>query len=528
MERQAAALSQCLDQKALVFMTAARNSSEAYWDAAQSDNMRFHFHPAAIVYAQSAGDVQAAVACGAQYGVAVAARSGGHSFVGHGSGGQDGSLVVDVGQLADVRLEGDVAHVEPGARLGDVVKALWAQGRRAMPHGTCPPVGVGGHALCGGFGPTSRRWGMTADNIVAADVVLANSTLVRASATENAELWWALRGAGAYFGIVTRFEFSTYDASPPGVFIEYRWSPSLRSPADLTRLVEAVQDFALDARLPPELGFHLQFQAPTPNDPRGGVVSVHLRGIYGGALGAYTPQWERLLAALRSRNAPPPDVRTEREMSFLALMEEWDDFGQAGNKLDTQAERLAHNNFVSRTSLSLGQQALSRNALNPVFETIWRRASQHREQLGQGWMWNVYMEMFGGGAGNARHAAPDMVAQSALPHRDGTWLVQSTVGTAGTQHLGGAARETLDELDAVFQQALRSDGIGRAGFACYAEATLPADQWRSLYYGDNAPRLERLKRQLDAGNVFRNPQSMLVDGAQPAKAADIYIAHPLP
>ncbi|KAK1773163.1 hypothetical protein QBC45DRAFT_102386 [Copromyces sp. CBS 386.78] len=93
----------------------------------------------------------------------------------------------------------NVADVQAGARLEHVATELYKQGKRAFSHGTCPGVGVGGHSLHGGFGFSSHTYGLAVDWIAAATVVLANSTVVTASPTENPDLFWALRGAGSNF-----------------------------------------------------------------------------------------------------------------------------------------------------------------------------------------------------------------------------------------------------------------------------------------------------------------------------------------
>lgn len=98
----------------------------------------------------------------------------------------------------------------PGLRVGQLSQLLHTHGGRAMAHGTCRGNGIGGQAVVGGLGPMSRMWGSTPDHILEVEVVTAEGEVVRASKDENADLFWALRGAGPSFGIVTQF---TADAS---------------------------------------------------------------------------------------------------------------------------------------------------------------------------------------------------------------------------------------------------------------------------------------------------------------------------
>jgi FAD/FMN-containing dehydrogenase len=125
-----------------------------------------------------------------------------------GIGGQDNSIVVDLKNFQQFSMEKTSwqATIGGGTLLGDVTKRLHDNGKRAMAHGTCPQVGIGGHATIGGLGPSSRMWGSALDHVEEVEVVLANSSIVRASDTQNQDIFWALKGAGASFGIITEFK----------------------------------------------------------------------------------------------------------------------------------------------------------------------------------------------------------------------------------------------------------------------------------------------------------------------------------
>jgi len=109
-------------------------------------NLRLQFEPVAIAVPTTVAQISAAVACGSKHGVAVNAKSGGHSYTSLGFGGEDGHLMIELDRLYSVKLAKDgTAKIQPGARLGHVATELWNQGKRALSHGTCPGVGIGGH-----------------------------------------------------------------------------------------------------------------------------------------------------------------------------------------------------------------------------------------------------------------------------------------------------------------------------------------------------------------------------------------------
>jgi FAD binding domain len=160
--------------------------------------------PELVIAASDADDVREAVRFAAEQGLPLAVRSGGH-----GPSTNDGGIVIDLGHLRDVRVldaSRCIVRVEAGARWGEVAQAL--DGRNlALTSGDYGDVGVGGIATGGGAGLLARRQGLTIDRIRAVDVVLADGSLVRADADQNADLFWAVRGAGGAFGAVTAFEF---------------------------------------------------------------------------------------------------------------------------------------------------------------------------------------------------------------------------------------------------------------------------------------------------------------------------------
>jgi FAD/FMN-containing dehydrogenase len=167
--------------------------------------------PLLIVRPVDAGDVMAAVNFGREQKLPVAVRGGGHN--GPGLGSVDDGLVIDMSMMRGVRVDPRTRTVRVGAgcTTGDVDHATHAFGQ-AVPFGIISTTGVAGLTLSGGHGYLSRQYGLAVDNLLEADVVLADGKFVTTSATEHPDLFWALRGGGGNFGVVTSFVFRTHPA----------------------------------------------------------------------------------------------------------------------------------------------------------------------------------------------------------------------------------------------------------------------------------------------------------------------------
>ena len=189
------------------------------YDAARAVwNAMIDRRPAAIVRPIDATDVRAAVLAAVARGLPVSVRGGGHNVAGHAVG--TGALMVDLAALRDVEVDpvGRIARVGGGATWGDVDAACQAHGL-ATPGGLISDTGVGGLTLSGGIGWLRSAHGLAIDNLVGAEVVTADGSIVHATADgEHAELLWALRGGGSNFGVVTRFELALHPFGPTAYF----------------------------------------------------------------------------------------------------------------------------------------------------------------------------------------------------------------------------------------------------------------------------------------------------------------------
>src|SRR5438477_60312 len=170
-------------------------------------NGSFDKRPAVIVRCAGVSDVIAAVKYGRESGLPVAVRSGGHSFPGLSIA--DDALMIDLAPMKGVRVDPDkrTARVQAGVLLGELDRETQAFGL-AVPSGIVTHTGVAGLTLGGGIGWIMRKHGLSVDQLVSMDVVTADGEFVKASADENPDLFWGLRGGGGNFGIVTEFEFN--------------------------------------------------------------------------------------------------------------------------------------------------------------------------------------------------------------------------------------------------------------------------------------------------------------------------------
>jgi len=194
--------------------------SPRYDDVRKPPIARFHeVRPQAVVLCRTPGDVVETIAVARRSGIALTVRSGGHDFAGRSS---SPGIVLDLRALHSLEVADGVAAVGPGFRLGDLYAAL-AQQEVTIPAGCGATVGIGGQALGGGLGLLGRSRGLTSDQLIAAEVVLADGQVVECDERRHEDLFWALRGAGAYgFGVVTRLKLRTV-REPAATSFHLKW-----------------------------------------------------------------------------------------------------------------------------------------------------------------------------------------------------------------------------------------------------------------------------------------------------------------
>ncbi|KAF8610253.1 FAD-binding domain-containing protein [Ceratobasidium sp. AG-I] len=449
--------------------TVVTPSSSSYTSSRAAFNKRLSYQPAAIAYPSSPADVQKYVKCAATSETPVVARSGGHSYAAYGVGGQNGALVIDLKNMKSFTVDGSgVAKVQTGNRLGDVAQKLWDGGKWALPHGTCPYVGTGGHAAFGGFGPFSRMAGLLQDRITSAEVVLANGTLTTASATKNQDLFWALRGAGASYGIVTQWTFAALKAptSVIGYSVNYG---STQSKSKIASLLGAWEKLAITA--PKELAMF----AVLANNGDGGLYLQFTGDYYGtkSAFNSVTSNWTTVLS--------PGTIKATTYNWYDSLVAE-------DGQLSTSGPQ-PKDNFFAKSLFT--KQALTAAKWTSFVNYLASSGISSNTD------WFVEIDLYGGAV---KAAGADATS---FAHRDAILSFQLY---ASAQNINGAYPSSGIPFVNGMLNAVEPNP--QAAYVNYVDPTLTDSQWKTQYFGSHYTRLSSIKRAVDPNNVFRFPQSI--------------------
>jgi len=438
-----------------------RPGDPGYDEARAVWNGRFDSRPALICRARTSADVADALERARAAGLPVTVKSGGHDYAGHSACA--GGLLIDLSPLDSIAVDPQARRARAGAgvRWGRFDAATLAHGL-ATPGATVSTVGLAGFTLGGGEGWLSRRYGLACDNLAAAEVVTASGQVIRADATRNSDLFWALRGGGGNFGIVTALEYRLHPV-PTDVLcgqIVYRAEHAaelLRFYRDRFRdAPDEVMCYAFFYRAPPV--------EPFPADWHGAValafVAAYLGPVEQGTTW-YAP-FRRLAEPVLDWLAPQP---------YLTLQQSFDaGMGVAGHRWYTRAHYL---------------DALTDPAVDALVDAI--------DPL-PGAFTTVYLSPTGGAVGRA---APDATA---FPHRSaafGLHVFPGWTDPADDREITAWARGVSDAVvphtnGGVYVNLLGEDEPDRV-----AEA-----------YGPNYGRLVTLKRRWDPDNVFRNNRNI--------------------
>ncbi|MFZ0976631.1 MAG: FAD-binding oxidoreductase [Solirubrobacteraceae bacterium] len=408
-------------------------------------------------------DVRDAVRWGVAHGVSLRARSGGHSYAGYST--LPGGMVLDLRQLRGIGVDVHkrTATIGAGSQLIDVYVALAARGV-TIPAGSCPSVGIAGHALGGGMGLAGRRFGLTADSVLEAQIVTADGQLRTANAHTNPDLYWALRGGGGgNFGVVTSFRFRVHPVprTVAGFTVSWPWSQA-------DEALAAWQAWAPHAPAAFTSIFHLTAS--------GGQNLVNVSGQYFGPAG----DLGRLLAPLTAVEGAGVSAGN---FGYLQAQQMWAGCSHTSlTACHTQGTRpggtLERDNFQAKSDY------VAKPLPAAARQTLVRGAEARLNSSGHG---AILFDSYGGAINRVKPAA------TAFVHRNVLFCIQYL------SYDGDAA--WLRSLGA----QMRPYVTGGAYFN-YTDPGLK--NWQTAYYGSNYPRLLEIRRRIDPQHYFNFPQAI--------------------
>ncbi len=359
--------------------------------------------PAYVLQPTSIGDVQAGVRFAASGGLVLSVRGGGHGFPGFGT--NDDGVVIDLHKLANVELIDDerrLVRIGGGATWGQVGAAL-APHQLAISSGDTRSVGVGGLTLTGGIGWKVRKYGLALDNLVAAEVVTANGETLHASAEQHPELFWAIRGGGGNFGIVTAFEFVAHETTDvfhgkitfpaaEAASVIHGWADYLRAaPENLTAVLNLANPSAGGADAPVEIHVALD-----DDDPQAAAETLHpIRQL--GAMIDDDVARKPYADTLAEGAMPPPGIQvvirsafvnTESVPQVLHILTESAaserspfisvrSLGGALSRVPDHATAYAHRQAqLLLVTITAGPEPVI-EAARPALDTLWRSLTPH-------------------------------------------------------------------------------------------------------------------------------------------------------
>ena len=408
-------------------------------------NESFDKHPALVVQPTGVADVQNAVSFARERDLLVAVKCGGHSPGGKST--CNGGMQIDLSRFRGARVDpvARKAWVDGGSLLGDMDHETMALGL-VTTAGTVSHTGVGGLTLGGGFGRVARRYGLALDNVKAVDIVTADGRLRHASPDENPDLYWAVRGGGGNFGVVTNFEFGLH--------------PMQRE------VIAGAVAFPIE-RAKELLAFYGEYSSTAPDElyvdaivtaPRAGPAMVIIAPVWSGPAG----DADRIFAPIRKLGTPLRD--TIKAWDYVALQRSTDDSDPRNEGTYLKS------GFLDHYTADLPAAIMDGFRPDPKRDTVF------------------FFQHSGGAIGRVASDA------TAFPHRRATHNMLSIV----TWSLDGDAKPHMDYLRGYWPALERfTDGYYTVETADEGQRAVDAN------YQGNLPRLRQIKTKYDPKNLFR-------------------------
>jgi FAD/FMN-containing dehydrogenase len=416
--------------------------------------------PAVIVQCDAADDVLHAISYARENGLELSIRGGGHNIA--GSSLCDNGVLIDLSNMKTVSVDAQNrrAYVEPGATLGDFDKAAQAHGL-ATPMGINSTTGVAGLTLGGGFGWLTRKYGMTIDNLVSADMVTADGRKMRVSEDENAELFWAIRGGGGNFGVVTRFEFALYPVGPEIL------AGLLVFPLNQAKQVlQKYREFVKSAPVELNIWAILRKAPPLPFLPENvhGKEVIVLAVFYAGD----TKEGEKLIDPLRGFGEPYGEHIGA--MPYAQWQQAFDPLLTPGARNYWKSHNFTH---------------LSDDALDSIIEFAGKLPSPQCE---------IFVGLI---AGIANRVPSDAMAYG---HRDAKFVLNVH---------GRWDEAAQDKTCIAWARAFFEASKPYASAGAYVNFMTGDESDRvAAAYGENYSRLKEIKKKYDPENIFHNNQNI--------------------
>jgi FAD/FMN-containing dehydrogenase len=429
--------------------------------AAEVYNERFDsLLPKAVARPLDAGDVRDGVRWLVGHGVPMRARSGGHSYAGYST--REGGVVLDLRNLNRITVDrrAGTATIGAGAQLIDVYRALNSHGV-TIPAGSCPSVGIGGHALGGGMGLAGRAFGLASDNLMAAEIVTANGKLLRVYTKSDPDLLWALRGGGGgNFGVVTKLRFRVHAVPGSASWFTLRWPWSSAGAA-----LDAWLHWAPHVRDALTSVFHLE------TGPSVVVAGQYLGSAHdlGGLLGPLT-------------SVPGASLSSGMD-SYFALMVRW--AGCLGRSLQScHTVGTRPGGMLERASFRAKSDYLVK-PLTASGRAVLTRAIERRQGLpGSG---AILFDSYGGAI---NRVAP---GKTAFVHRNAICCIQYLSYNGGEAWLDSTYSSMRPHVSGMAYQNYIDHDLG---------------DWRKAYYGSNYRRLVEVQRRVDPHHYFNFAQAI--------------------
>jgi hypothetical protein len=431
-----------------------------YEEARQVYNAMIDRRPALIARVASADEVAQVVRFTAGRDLLLAVRGGGHN--GAGLGTCDGGVVIDLSALKDIEVDpaARTVRVGGGCTWGEVDRATNQHGM-ATPSGIISTTGVGGLTLGGGMGHLTRKCGLTIDNLLEADVVLASGEQAKASAEENPDLYWAIRGGGGNFGVVTSFLFRLHDVDT--IF----GGPTFWAMEDSADVLSAYSEFLPNA--PRELNGFFAYASVPPAPPF--PEELHLRKVCG-VVWCYVGGEEEGAKAMAPLldSTPEPLMHGVQSMPHPALQSAFDELYPKGHQWYWRAD------FVKEIPDEAVQAHARYGAEMPTMQST------------------MHMYPIDG-------AAHDLdSSETAWAYRDANWGSVFAGVDPDPANVDAISRWSID-----YMEALHPHSAGGA----YVNMMMDEGQDRvKASYRDNYDRLARIKATYDPGNLFRVNQNI--------------------